>query len=64
MEINPIEFTPEHQLWVLECLARLDHALDTADDSETTPFGTLWQEPDEFLPCLLLAERICQMEQA
>lgn len=64
MEINPIEFTPEHQLWVLECLARLEHALDTADDSETTPFGTLWQEPDEFLPCLLLAERICQMEQA
>lgn len=64
MEINPIEFTPEHQLWVLECLARLEHALDTANDSETTPFGTLWQEPDELLPCLLLAERICQMEQA
>jgi hypothetical protein len=62
MEINPIDYSPEHQLWALECLGRLEHALDTSDDDHENPHGLLWQTPDEWLPTLLLAERLCELE--
>ena len=66
MEINPIEFSPEHQLWVLECLARLEYALEPSGESSNQQaqpqVQSLWREPDEWLPCLLLAQRLCEME--
>ena len=64
MEFNPIDFSPEHRLWALECRARLEYALDTAKlDSDPTP-GPIWQTPDEWLPCLLLAEALCDLEKS
>jgi hypothetical protein len=64
MEFNPIDFSPEHRLWALECQARLEFALDTAElDTEQTP-GPIWQTPDEWLPTLLLADGLCTMEKS
>ena len=64
MEFNPIDFSPEHRLWALECRARLEYALDTAKlDSDPTP-GPIWQTPDEWLPCLLLTETLCELEKS
>jgi hypothetical protein len=64
MEINPIDYSAEHRLWALECLGRLEHALETSgEDADFRP-GLLWQAPDEWLPTLLLAERICELQQA
>ncbi|MFM7929962.1 MAG: HEAT repeat domain-containing protein [Pirellula sp.] len=62
MEINPIDYSPEHQLWALECQARLEHALDPSIPDSESPRRLQWNAPDEWLPTLLLAERICQWE--
>jgi len=64
MEINPIDYSPEHQLWALESLGRLEHALEMAREDEDSPRGLLWQPPDEWLPSLLLAQKVCEFEQA
>jgi hypothetical protein len=62
MEINPIDYSPEHQLWALECLARLEHALETSLPESDSTRRLQWQAPDEWLPSLLLAERLCSLE--
>lgn len=97
MEFPPIDFSPEHQLWVDHCLARLEVAfeqsLQSLDSGELTNGSTIeskveaqrnaplaandqqdpfhagpcpihlkWQEPDEWLPTILLAERLLNFE--
>jgi hypothetical protein len=64
MEFNPIDFSPEHRLWALECRARLEYALDTAKLDADRTSGPIWQTPDEWLPCLLLAEGMCDLEKS
>lgn len=64
MEFNPIDFSPEHRLWAVECRARLEYALDTAKLDADPNSGPIWQTPDEWLPCLLLAEGMCDLEKS
>lgn len=64
MEFNPIDFSPEHRLWAVECRARLEYALDTAKLDADRTSGPIWQTPDEWLPCLLLAEGMCDLEKS
>ena len=64
MEFNPIDFSPEHRLWAVECRARLEYALDTAKLDADPNSGPIWQTPDEWLPCLLLAEGMCDPEKS
>ena len=73
MEFPPIDFSPEHQLWVDHCLARLEVAFEQSlrsaeynqpapQDAGLNSVHLRWQEPDEWLPTLLLAERLLDFE--
>jgi hypothetical protein len=59
MEFPPIDFSPEHKLWTDHCLARLELALENPQEKAA---NLRWQEPDEWLPTLLLAERLVEFE--
>lgn len=61
MEFPPIDFSPEHKLWTDHCLARLELALENPHEKAV---NLRWQEPDEWLPTLLLAERIVEFERS